>query len=297
MINIKFFSLILLLFYPFSIYAQNIYPKYDGIQYNENTVYVEDALNRLYIVGLQYLNSGELTQSEISFQSILAFPYRSKDWRTTRYYKGKSHFYLGDIYFIQKNYRKAVSNYQIVSQDYGDIEEYSSAIYKLGRSLILLGEQDKGIQILKDYNYNYGTRDGLADNALYWIAQGYLGLENHIAALKILHQILRDFPQSGMAYDIRMLISKLETDYINTIPLTEQQEIQTTINNSRAKAEQLSQEKELIDRIKQLLVIKEQLLQIKERKLKLLDTIRQARVKALELKSINGDIKYGNFIQ
>ncbi|MGL4366736.1 MAG: tetratricopeptide repeat protein [Brevinemataceae bacterium] len=268
---------------PSFVHSQNVYPNYI-----EDDAYSLDALNRLYIIGLQYLNNGDLTQAEISFRSITAFPYRSKDWRTVRYYKGKSHFYLGDIYFLQERFDKSISNYQNVAQEYGEIEEYSNAIFKLGRSLILGKKEAEGIEVLRDYNYNYGSSEGLADNALYWIARGYMGLENYTAALKILNQILRDFPQSPMGYDIRNLIAKLETDYA-VQPSSQQISIQKdtlqeTINNSQLKAEKIEKEKELVDRIKQILTIKEQLLIIKERKLELLDNIGKLRTKILNEK-------------
>ncbi len=268
---------------PITSTTQNSYPQYDN-----NEAYSSDALNRLYIVGLQYLNNNELTQAEISFRSIIAFPFRSKDWRTTRYYKGKAHFYLGDIYFIQKRYDKAVYNYQQIVQEYAEIEEYSYALYKLGRSLILNKEESRGIEVLKDYNYNYGTKDQNADNTLYWIAQGYIGAENYNAALQILHQILRDFPNSGMAYDIRILIAKLETAPSSS-PISQnlKQNIQRDVDNSRKTMNTIAEEKELVDRIKQVLTLKEQLLHLKERKLNLLESIGQTRAKTLKEKNIN----------
>ncbi|MDK2818140.1 MAG: tetratricopeptide repeat protein [Spirochaetota bacterium] len=255
---------------------------------NNDTAYSSDTLNRLYIVGLQYLNNNELTQAEISFRSIIAFPFRNKDWRTTRYYKAKAHFYLGDIYFIQKKYDKASFNYQQIVQEYAEIEEYSYALYKLGRSLILNNKELEGIDVLKDYNYNYGTKDLNADNTLYWIAQGYISLENYNAALQILHQILRDFPNSGMAYDIRILISKLETTP-SASPISQnlKQSIQNNIDSSRKIMDNITEEKELVDRMKQVLTIKEQLLHLKERKLNLLESVAQTRVKALKEKNIN----------
>ena len=270
--------------YPITSTAQNTYPQ----QYDNNEAYSSDALNRLYIVGLQYLNNNELTQAEISFRSIIAFPFRSQDWRTTRYYKGKAHFYLGDIYFIQKRYDKAIDNYQQIVQEYAEIEEYSYALYKLGRSLILNKEESRGIEVLKDYNYNYGTKDQNADNTLYWIAQGYIGADNYNAALQILHQILRDFPNSGMAYDIRILIAKLETAP-DSSPISQnlKQNIQNDIDNSRKTMDTIAEEKELIDRIKNVLALKEQLLHLKERKLNLLESIGQTRAKTLKEKNIN----------
>lgn len=247
-----------------------------------DVAYSSDALNRLYIVGLQYLNEGELTQAEISFRSILAFPYRSEDWRTIRYYKGKAHFYLGDIYFIQQKYKKSSEHYQQVVQEFRNIEEYRSALFKLGRSLILDGQQLEGIDVLKNYNYSYAAQEGFVDNTLYWIANGYISLEEYTSALKILHQILRDFPQSPMAYDVRILISKLETDLQSNVDPKEEKLVTKAIEESKAKIEKIENEKELIIRMKQLLSLKEQLLLMKEKKLELLQKISILREEALE---------------
>ncbi len=238
-------------------------------------VFAADSLNRLYIVGLQYMNNGDLTEAEIAFRSIVAFPPQSTDWRTVRYFKGKAHVYLGDIYFVQKQYQKSVEQYQMVASDYAEIEEYSMTLYKLGRSLILAGKEVEGIQVLNDYNYNYGTQDRVADNSLYWIAQGYIGLHNYTAALRVLHQILRDFPDSPMAYDVRILVAKMETSLESSPPSSAVLDVLEDQN--RITRNNLLQEKELIDRIKQLLQIKENLLQIQEKKLELLENVSGTR--------------------
>lgn len=277
---IKFLLLLIILTINTPIQAQDVYPQ------NNKTVFSADALHRLYIVGLQYLNSGDLTQAEIAFRSIIAFPQRNKDWRTIRYYQGKAHVYLGDVYFSQKKYDRSVEQYQTVAQEYAEIEEYSIALYKLGRSLILNKQEAQGIEILKDYNYNYGTKDRVADNSLYWIAQGYIGLKNYTSALTILHQILRDFPDSGMAYDVRILATKLETS-LSTPTAINQQELQHNRSKNHAFTENLSNEKELIDRVKQLLSIKENLLKVKEKKLVLLESVSQTRSKTLKEKDIS----------
>ncbi|MGL5955765.1 MAG: tetratricopeptide repeat protein [Brevinema sp.] len=275
----KPFLLFLLLFCFTNSYTQTIYPTYEN-----NPVFSSDALHRLYIVGLQYLNSGELTQAEIAFRSIIAFPQRSQDWRTIRYYQGKAHLYLGDVYFIQKKYPQSIRHYQSVVQEYGEIEEYSITLYKLGRSMILNKQEAQGIEVLKDYNYNYGTKDKVADNILYWIAQGYIGLQDFSAALQILYQILRDFPDSPMAYDVRILATKLETDFTN---LLDTRQIQQSTSNNQTIIDHISEEKELIDRIKQMLILKENLLQLKEKKLDLLESVGKTRNNMLEEKNLS----------
>ncbi|MGL4388859.1 MAG: tetratricopeptide repeat protein [Brevinema sp.] len=288
----KFLLLIVgILLFPQNYFTQNIAQNTFLYRdnYTDNKVYTPDALNRLYILGLQYLNEGELTQAEISFRSIIAFPYSSDDWRVVRYYKGKAHFYLGDIYFILKKYDKSSENYQQVVQEYRTVEEYSSSLFKLGRSLILAKKEKEGIQVLKDYNYNYAVSEGFVDNALFWIANGYISLEDYGSALKILHQILRDFPTSPMAYDIRVLIGKLETDIKPQLPLAEDSEFQTTINDSQRKIEKIEKEKELILRMKQLLSLKEELLITKEKKLELLKKISKSRAEALENNTLLSD--------
>jgi len=291
---IKYLLLCLsLLLIPILNMAQDIYPNYTNN--DEDTVYATDALNRLYIVGLQYLNNGDLTQSEISFRSILAFPYRSKDWRTTRYYKGKAHFYLGEIYSIQKKYHKAATNYQQVVKNYAEVEEYSSSLYKLGRSFIMGGQNKEGIEILRDYNFNYGIQEGLSDNALYWIARAYMNLENYTSALLILNQILRDYPKSPMAYDIRILIAKLEIEHVNIPIIPAQVTVTNMISQSQKKANKIKKQQELINRMDQLLVIKEQLLLIKEKKMTLLNQISKARSKALQNKRLYINQDSGNY--
>ncbi|MGL4562800.1 MAG: tetratricopeptide repeat protein [Brevinema sp.] len=281
----KFLWLIIGIFFlPYHSFTQNIGSEtslYNN-DFDSDKKYTADALNRLYIIGLQYLNEGELTQAEISFRSILAFPYRSDDWRTVRYYKGKAHFYLGDIYFIMKKYNKSSEHYQQVVQEYRTIEEYSSSLFKLGRSLILGKKEKEGIQVLKDYNYNYAVNEGFVDNTLYWIANAYISLEDYSSALKTLHQILRDFPDSPMAYDIRILIAKLETDLKSEIPNSENQDLQNTLNQTKEKVEKIEKEKELIIRMKQLLSLKEQLLIMKEKKLELLEKVSKSRAEALD---------------
>ncbi|MGL4677276.1 MAG: tetratricopeptide repeat protein [Brevinema sp.] len=279
MIKPFLFFLVLFFFtYPYAQNTQNIYPNYEN-----SPAFSSDALHRLYIVGLQYLNSGELTQAEIAFRSIIAFPPRSQDWRTTRYYQGKANLYLGDIYFIQKKYPQSTRHYQIVVQEYAEIEEYSMTLYKLGRSMILNKQEARGIEVLKDYNYKYGTKDRVADNILYWIAQGYIGLQDFTTALQILYQILRDFPDSAMAYDVRVLATKLETDFKNPV---DTRQIQQTHSSNQMAINNISEEKELIDRIKQMLILKENLLQLKEKKLDLLESVGKTRNTMLKEKNI-----------
>lgn len=270
------FAAILVFLFSGSNFSQTL-DSIDTASFKDEPKYTEDALNRLYIVGLQYMTEGNLTQAEISFRSILAFPFRSKDWRVVRFYKGKSHFYLGDIYFIQKKYNQAIEQYKAVAQEYTEIEEYTSSLFKLGRSYILSGNTKDGIEILRTYSFNYGGQDGLADNTLYWIARGYLSEENYPAALRTLEQILSEYPDSAMSYDVRILIAQLKTDsYQNKNPDT-----QYAINSSQEKALAIESKKELIVRIENILQLKERLLLVKEKKLELLEKISSIRAKAI----------------
>lgn len=253
---------------------------------NKPQSYAADSLNRLYITGLQYFNDGDITQAEIAFRSILAFPYRDKDWYIIRYYKGKAHYYLGDIYFVQKNYKKCVENYQHVVQDYGEIEEYISSFYKLGRSLILSKEEKQGINILKDFNYNYGTKTAQSDSCLYWIARGYISLENYTMALKILNQILRDYPNSPMAYEVRMLILDIDTSEANSTGISDQKRFDESLNRSQKQEEELFKKRQLLKNIQNLLILKEKALKIKERKLELLRKLETTRVQTFEKRHI-----------
>ncbi|MGL5721477.1 MAG: tetratricopeptide repeat protein [Brevinema sp.] len=242
--------------------------------------YSPDALNRLYIVGLQYLTEGELTQAEIAFRSIIAFPLTSQDWRVTRFYKGKAHYYLGDIYFIQKKYLAASSNYRSVGSEYTDIEEYTASIFKLGRSLVLGERYRDGIEILRNYYVNYGGIDGYADNALFWIARGHLEGKEYLPALKYLEQILAEYPDSAIAYDVRILIAQIKSEQYEDILYSKATE------DIQDKTAALEAKKEMASRMDNLLQLKERLLTLQERKLELLDKVSRARDRALKSRQV-----------
>lgn len=279
----KLLMVLLLLSTPLAAQSQA-----DNSLFAGESDYVPDALNRLYIVGLQYLTEGELTQAEIAFRSIIAFPSTSRGWRVIRFYKGKAHYYLGDIYFIQKKYASASSNYRAVASEYTDIEEYSPSIFKLGRSLILDGSHRDGIEILKNYYLNYGGKDGLADNSLFWIARGYLNAKQHLPALKFLEQILSEYPNSALAYDVRILIAQIKTDQF---PADEA--YGEAADKAQNKALALEDKRELVVRMENLLLLKERLLALQERNLELLDKVSVRRNAALKSRQIyaNPDTK------
>ncbi|MGL4393947.1 MAG: tetratricopeptide repeat protein [Brevinema sp.] len=245
-------------------------------------VYSSDALNKLYMMGLQFLNEGDLTQAEISFRSIVAFPNNEEDWRVVRHYKGKALFYLGDIYFIQKRYDKSAESYKQVIREYRTVEEYSTALFKLGRSLILAKKEKEGIDVLKNYHFNYAADEAMVDNTLYWLANAYISLEDPASALKLLNQLIRDYPDSPMSYDARLVIRRLNTDYTAQTPLAKDNQLQTALKDSKIKVDRIEKEKDLIMRMKQLLTLKEELLITKEKKLELLKKVSKSRSEAIK---------------
>ncbi|MGL5254680.1 MAG: tetratricopeptide repeat protein [Brevinema sp.] len=262
------------------IFCAPIFSQTDTGLFPGEAAYSPDALNRLYIVGLQYLTEGDLSQAEIAFRSIIAFPLTSQDWRVTRFYQGKAHYYLGDIYFIQKKYMSASSNYQTVGSEYTDIEEYTASIFKLGRTLILGGRHKDGIEILRNYYVNYGSIDGYADNALFWIARGHLEAKEFLPALKYLEQILSEYPDSAIAYDVRILIAQIKSEQYEDIIYSKASE------DIQDKTSALEAKRELASRMDNLLQLKERLLTLQERKLELLDKVSRARDRVLKTRQV-----------
>ena len=96
----KFFALIILL--TFASTAQ-------AITLNE--------MRNIYMKGIQALANNELMDAEKSFRIIISLPGSSEN-QTYKKYQAKSYYFLGDVYFIQRDFDKAIQHYRKVVQDY-----------------------------------------------------------------------------------------------------------------------------------------------------------------------------------
>ncbi|MGC0775666.1 MAG: tol-pal system protein YbgF [Candidatus Acidiferrum sp.] len=106
----------------------------------------------LYSNGLRDITSGHYDLASQEFQDYL------------KYYSGtelasNAQFYLGEIAFMQKNYRQAAGEYDKVLQNYPNSFKVTSAHLGKGLALLALGQKDAGIRELREVIRNYPGTD------------------------------------------------------------------------------------------------------------------------------------------
>lgn len=232
-----------------------------------------------YVTGVQALANGQLLQAESCFKTIIAIPPAAPYEDEIKRYQAKSYYFLGDVYFMKRSYEQAENYYKIVLQKYPDSEIYPNALYKLGRTYILNGQNDEGMGLLKSYLANYDTDPSLSDNVLYWLARGYAQMNDYQMAISTFELVLIKYPNTALAYEIRSSIARLKE------MLADQQRAAAatvtaatnTLQILTRQSNQIEQEKVLLDRISELLQIKQRLLEIKADKIELLLQLRRQR--------------------
>lgn len=236
----------------------------------------EGAVKSLYMKGVMALANNNLSEAEKNFNAIIGAA-DTADFNIDAY-KAKSWYFLGDVQFIRQNYDKSVKFYRTVTEKYYTQDIYSKAMYKLGRTLVVNGRSQEGLEILKDYLEKYQNQDAFADNAYFWMAKAFIGLKDYQPALNAYHLILEKFPDSALAYEIRNSISSLE----KIIEDQDRQNLKTAAKTDESqsitqKREKLVQEKALLEKMAKLLKIKQRMLEIKSEKVELLGQLKQQR--------------------
>ncbi|OHD56285.1 MAG: hypothetical protein A2Y33_00515 [Spirochaetes bacterium GWF1_51_8] len=233
----------------------------------------------IYLKAVKELAENNLSEAISGFKTVTAIKDIAPGSKEALIrYQARAYYFLGDAYFMEKDYVQAVQNYEIVVKNYQDSEIYTKALYKLGRALILDNLYSDGIKILNDYIAKYGDKDSLGDNALYWLARGFMGLKDYHVALNTMELILNKYPDTALAYDIRGFIDKLQS--IINAEAEQDKKVETMISEVdqlKEKNLKLAKEKELLEKISELLLIKQRLLEIKAEKISLLIQIKEQR--------------------
>jgi tol-pal system protein YbgF len=102
----------------------------------------------LYNNALRDYNGGNNDLATQEFNDYIKF-YPNTDL------SGNSYFYLAEIEYKAGDYQKAVTNYDLVMQNFPGGNKAASAQLKKGFALIELGKQDEGIQELKHVIQRY----------------------------------------------------------------------------------------------------------------------------------------------
>jgi TolA-binding protein len=237
------------------------------------TVFAQDsgAVKSAYMKAVSELADNHLAEAEKDFRALISDCLASgnKFAKTI----SRSYYFLGDVYFMRRDYLNAVSCYKMVSEKYYQEEIYPRALYKLGRTLILNNQPDEGIAVLNDVAANYDAPYSMGDNALYWIARGYILKGEYYTALNTYQSILEKYPSTTLSFEIRKSLNLLN-EYLEL--QNKQKDIQNFKNN-KSKMPQLSAQKNILEKIARLLQIKQRLLEIKAGKVEMLSQIQSEK--------------------
>jgi len=250
--------LILLFFFPVYLHSMDL-----------------GEIKSIYLKGVSFLANHDLVRAESNFNIIISLP--SSRFYNYDAYKARSYYFLADIFFIQRNYEKAIDCYKKIVTQFYDEDIYSRSMYKLGRTLIIAGRNEEGIAMLNDYYTRFGNKEHLADSSLFWMARGYAAKGDNFKALQLYQLILTEYPSSPFSYEIRNSIESInntmqEQYSRDTSRKTEKvDEIETLKENNR----RMAQEKEILEKISRLLQIKQRLLEIKSLKVEALARLRE----------------------
>jgi len=108
----------------------------------------KQSKSSLYAAAYQLFKSGNYTKAREAFQSFLAaYP--------TGEYSDNAQFWIGECYFYEKQYEKAILEYDNVTKKFPSSNKVPHALLKQGLSFLSLGDKASARlllqQIIKDY--------------------------------------------------------------------------------------------------------------------------------------------------
>ncbi len=214
-------------------------------------------IRKMYKEALTEFGKGNITKAESNFIIISRNPKR--DIKVYREFIAKSHYFLGEIYFLKEDFRKSITYYRVVLEKFQDEEIYEKALYKLGRTLIIADRLDEGIAVLEDFNRKYTTSNGAS---YYWLGRGYLKKGEKEKALSSYEKLLSLYPDSPFAYEVRETLATFGEIKKNDNKISNLK-INPEIEREKEHRLKLDKKKELLKKISYLLEIKQRLLEIK----------------------------------
>ena len=96
----------------------------------------------LYNQGLSYYTGGQYDLSIQSFQDYLKY-YKDTDRASN------AQFYIGECYYSQKDYKRAIEAYDLCSEKYPTGNKAAAAQLKKGFSLLALEQKTAGVRELR----------------------------------------------------------------------------------------------------------------------------------------------------
>ena len=96
----------------------------------------------LYAAAYEEFKEGRYEKAREAFQNFLKLHPRTE-------YSANAHYWLGECYYFEKNYEKAILEYEKVIKEYPESNKVPQALLKQGLSFLQLGDKTSGRAILE----------------------------------------------------------------------------------------------------------------------------------------------------
>jgi len=134
-----------------------------------------------------------LKKTRFSHQEAIAFLEAQQNKELPRKYEAKIFLLLADIYFLEKDYAKALNYWQQFIDKYNLSEHIPNIVYQMAQAAYALQQYEEVLTLLKEYELRFP--DASLGAAIYQLrAQALAGQQDYINAEMWLQRCLREFP-------------------------------------------------------------------------------------------------------
>jgi len=102
-----------------------------------------ESLKEIYELGLSYFKEGKYDSSRAQFEAFLKA-------KPDDPYAGNARFWIGECYYQEKDYKRAILEYDRVQKQYPNSTKVPPALYKMGLCFEHLGKKTEAGAVYKD---------------------------------------------------------------------------------------------------------------------------------------------------
>jgi TolA-binding protein len=139
--------------------------------------------------------------TSIEMYQALIGKYSSSEWAA------RSHFQIGQCYYLQGEYDKALDHYGKIIVSYPEHEVYWPARYWKCRSLIAKGDYEEAMKALRSLDESAAERIG-RDIILMAVGNCYLGMKDYERAEATYRSLIESIPDSQRIPSAHLLLAK-----------------------------------------------------------------------------------------
>ena len=159
------------------------------------------------LVPLAHYNLGYIAYMKGKFpEAVKSFNYFFNMAKGDKDFESDAWMRIGDCYFMERNYNKAISAYGNAMKLYGRNADY--ALFQQGMGHGALGDMNSKVMCMNNLTQNFKT-SSFYDRALYETGMAHLSTNDERSAIGAFNKLVRERPRSSYARQGQMKIGML----------------------------------------------------------------------------------------